>query len=126
MFQDMRYVPYSVLPLRDIYWTLKSLEKVLIYKHNPILHYTPPGMHTPRRCQFTLMHNQSSLYTLVLQSTTTHPNVAHGIAVTIGCGNVISPRLVALHYEDYVLFTRPSSTVAGNVLRIGNTTEAMI
>lgn len=42
MLKETGQAPYSVLPLHNIYGTLISLE-VLMYKHDSILRYKPPG-----------------------------------------------------------------------------------
>lgn len=42
VLQDTGYVPNSVLPLRNIYGTLVTLEGGLFDKQDSNLHYTPP------------------------------------------------------------------------------------
>lgn len=88
MVQDTKYASIIIPRLCKINITLISLENVLIYETDP--RYT---IH-PNRCQYTLIYDQSSLYKIILESTTLMTIVVQEIVLSLGREVVISSRIV--------------------------------
>lgn len=105
--KDTVYDPYSVPPVRNMYGTKISSEKVLICNHDLNLLYKLPGSICLGPC--TTNH----IYT---RSTHNRPPCTLRRSMTLhfylDVGTQSAQDLLALHYENYVFFSNTATIVA--------------